>query len=82
MEQFLGLDVSVLTTSVCVMETAGKVIREGKVETELEAIGALFAIGGLYKRVGLEAGPFSQMALQCAADEMCRPARRLLVERP
>ncbi|MER9301007.1 IS110 family transposase [Mesorhizobium sp. M0621] len=60
MEQFLGLDVSVLTTSVCVMDTAGKLIREGKVETELEAIGALFAIGGLYKRVGLEAGPFSQ----------------------
>lgn len=61
MELFVGLDVSVRTTSVCVMDTGGKLIRESKVETELEAIGALIhAIGGPYKRVGLEAGPLSQ----------------------
>ncbi|WP_352852675.1 transposase [Mesorhizobium sp. M0895] len=61
MELFVGLDVSVRTTSVCVMDTGGKLIRESKVETELEAIGALLhAIGGPYQRVGLEAGPLSQ----------------------
>lgn len=61
MELFVGLDVSVRTTSVCVMDTGGKLIRESKVETEPEAIGALLrAIGGPYKRVGLEAGPVSQ----------------------
>ncbi|MER9643241.1 hypothetical protein [Mesorhizobium sp. M0239] len=40
MELFVGLDVSVRTTTVCVMDTGGKLIRESKVETELEAIGA------------------------------------------
>ena len=61
MELFVGLDVSVRTTSVCVMDASGKLIRESKVETEPEAIGALLhRIGGPYKRVGLEAGPLSQ----------------------
>lgn len=61
MELFVGLDVSVRTTSVCVMDASGKLIRESKVESEPEAIAALLhAIGGPYKRVGLEAGPLSQ----------------------
>lgn len=61
MERFVGLDVSVRTTSVCVMDAAGKLIRESKVESEPEAIVDLLrAIGGPYKRVGLEAGPLSQ----------------------
>jgi transposase len=61
MELFVGLDVSVRTTSVCVMEANGELIRESKVETEPDAIGALLhTIGGPYKRVGLEAGPLSQ----------------------
>jgi hypothetical protein len=52
---------SVRTTSVCVMDAAGKLIRESKVESEPEAIADLLhAIGGPYKRVGLEAGPLSQ----------------------
>ncbi len=61
MELFVGLDVSVRTTSVCVMEASGKLIRECKVESEPEAIGELLhTIGGPYKRIGLEAGPLSQ----------------------
>ena len=61
MELFVGLDVSVRTASVCVMDASGKLIRESKVESEPEAIaGLLHAIGGPYKRVGLEAGPLSQ----------------------
>jgi transposase len=61
MELFVGLDVSVRTTSVCVMDAGGKLIRESKVESEPEAIGELLhAIGRPYKRVGLEAGPLSQ----------------------
>lgn len=61
MELFVGLDVSVRTTSVCVMDVSGKLIRESKVESEPEAIADLLhAIGGPYKRVGLEAGPLSQ----------------------
>jgi transposase len=61
MELFVGLDVSVRTASVCVMDAGGKLIRESKVESEPEAIGALLhMIGGPYKRIGLEAGPLSQ----------------------
>ena len=61
MELFVGLDVSVRTTSVCVMDASGKLIRECKVETEPEAISELLhTISGPYKRVGLEAGPLSQ----------------------
>jgi transposase len=61
MELFVGLDVSVRTTSVCVMDATGQGIKEGKVETEPDAIGALLhSIGGHCKRVGLEAGPLSQ----------------------
>ena len=60
MELFVGLDVSVRTTSVCVMDANGELIRESKVETEPDAIGAmLHTIGAPYKRVGLEAGPLS-----------------------
>ncbi|MDJ1158862.1 hypothetical protein QNA08_11515 [Chelatococcus sp. SYSU_G07232] len=61
MELFVGLDVSVRATSVCVMAASGKLVRESKVETETEAIGALLhASGGPYKRIGLEAGPLSR----------------------
>jgi len=61
MELFVGLDVSVRTTSVCAMDAAGKILKEGKVETEPDAISALLhSVGGPYKRVGLEAGPLSQ----------------------
>lgn len=43
------------------MDASGQLIRESKIESEPEAIGPLLhAIGGPYKRVGLEAGPLAQ----------------------
>jgi len=61
MDLFVGLDVSVRTTSVCVIDAFGKILKEGKVETEPDAISALLhSVGSHYKRVGLEAGPLSQ----------------------
>jgi transposase len=61
MDLFVGLDVSVRTTSVCVMDGAGKVLKEAKVESEPSAIAALLGnFDGHYRRVGLEAGPLSQ----------------------
>jgi transposase len=61
MELCAGLDVSVAETSLCVVDTDGKVIRETKVSTEPEAIiAALAAAGARWKRIGLEAGPLSQ----------------------
>src|ERR1700694_5197181 len=61
MAHFVGLDVSVRETSVCVVDDVGKVILERKVPTEPDAIIALLtSIGATYGRIGIEAGPLSQ----------------------
>jgi transposase len=61
MAQFVGLDVSVKATSVCVIDDAGKVLCERKVPTEPDYIAVLLrSIGGEYVRIGIEAGPLSQ----------------------
>src|SRR6266704_3451332 len=61
MVHFVGLDVSVKETSVCVVDDAGKVILEQKVPTEPAAIIALLtSLGATYGRIGIEAGPLSQ----------------------
>src|SRR5205085_6703935 len=61
MAHFVGLDVSVKETSVCVVDDAGKVILEQKVRTEPEDIIALLtSLGATFGRIGIEAGPLSQ----------------------
>ncbi len=61
MTYFVGLDVSVQETAVCVVDDVGKVICERKVPTEPDDIAALLStIGDDYVRVGIEAGPLSQ----------------------
>src|SRR6516225_3098242 len=61
MVYFAGLDVSVKTTSVCVVDDAGKVILEQKVPTEpAEIIAVLTSLGVPFGRIGIEAGPLSQ----------------------
>jgi transposase len=61
MDMFVGLDVSVRSTSICIMDATGRILKEGKADSEPEAIGQyLRSCGSLYKRVGLEAGPLSQ----------------------
>lgn len=58
---FVGLDVSVQETAVCVVDEVGKVICEHKVPTEPDDIAVLLtSIGVEYTRVGIEAGPLSQ----------------------
>ena len=57
MAHFVGLDVSVLETRVCVVDEAGKVVCEQKVPSEPDDIVALLtSIGVDYGRVGIEAG--------------------------
>src|ERR1700746_3708726 len=61
MEHFAGLDVSVKETSVCILDDAGKIVKEVKVASEPQAL--LKVLGNpVYrlKRIGLEAGPLSQ----------------------
>src|SRR5260370_12228548 len=61
MEYFAGIDVSLEQSSVCVVDGAGKIVREAKVASEPETLVGFFR--GLttgVTRIGLEAGPLSQ----------------------
>ena len=54
---YVGLDVSVARTAVCVMDAAGQVVRAQSVASTPEAIAAIIrASGKEVERVGLEAG--------------------------
>jgi len=61
MTYFVGLDVSVKETSVCIVDDAGKIVQEARVASEPEALLQLLT-NTIYRfeRVGLEAGPLSQ----------------------
>ncbi len=61
MDYYAGIDVSLEASSVCVVDGAGKIVREGKVSSEPEALIAWFkALPFALTRIGLEAGPLSQ----------------------
>jgi Transposase len=61
MEYFAGIDVSLEQSSVCVVNSRGKIVREAKVASEPEALAEyLGGLGLALARVGLEAGPLSQ----------------------
>ena len=61
MDHFAGLDVSVKETSVCIVDDAGKIVREVKVASEPEVLLAVLKNPAYhFKRIGLEAGPLSQ----------------------
>src|SRR6201985_1151962 len=60
MVHYVGLDVSLKQTSICVVNQLGSIVREGVVDSEPEAIAAfvrLNAPGAV--RIGLETGPTS-----------------------
>src|SRR6058998_3205646 len=61
MERYAGIDVSLEFSSVCVVDAAGKIIREARVVSEPSSLIAWFAAFGMdVARIGLEAGPLSQ----------------------
>jgi len=61
MEHYAGIDVSLELSSVCVVDAAGRIIRETKVASEPEALLGWFrGLGVAMTRIGLEAGPLSQ----------------------
>jgi transposase len=60
MDYFAGLDVSLETVSICIVNAAGDILLEKKIEAEPAAIIALLKhFGRPFKRIGLEAGPTS-----------------------
>jgi transposase len=61
MNHYAGIDVSLECSSICVVDATGKIVREGKVASEPEAvIGWIGSLGLGLTRIGLEAGPLSQ----------------------
>jgi transposase len=61
MEQYAGIDVSLESASVCVVDANGRIMREAKVASEPEALITWFGkLGVEISRIGLEAGPLSQ----------------------
>src|SRR5215203_5108868 len=61
MEHHAGLDVSLEETSICIVDGAGKIIRETQVASEPEAlVGYFSALEIKVVCIGLEAGPLSQ----------------------
>lgn len=60
MDYYVGLDVSLEQTAVCVLGEDGRVIMERSVASHPDDIGACLAgLAGTVKRVGFEAGPLS-----------------------
>jgi transposase len=61
MDHYAGIDVSLEYSSVCIVDGSGKIVREGKVASEPEALLGYFgSLGFVLSRIGLEAGPLSQ----------------------
>ena len=61
MKHYAGIDVSLNSSSVCVVDESGKIVREVKVASEPVAlIHCIKSLGVRVERIGLEAGPLSQ----------------------
>ena len=61
MTYFAGIDVSLAESSICVVDSDGKIIRESKVPSDPGSLAGYFReIGFAISRIGLEAGSLSQ----------------------
>jgi hypothetical protein len=60
-EHYVGIDVSLERSSVCVLDASGHIVREAKVASEPEALVTFCReLSQPVTRIGLEAGPLSQ----------------------
>jgi len=64
MQHYVGLDVSLKQTAVCVVDQAGKIIREGMVASEPKAIADFIAANApQVARIGFESGATSDVPI-------------------
>jgi len=71
MEHHVGIDVSLELSSLCVLDAAGKVIREAKVASEPEALVAfLRGLNLTIARVGLEARAVQRCRMGCTGSAL------------
>ena len=69
MEHYAGIDVSVESACVCIVDPSGRIVREAKVASEPDALIAWFGgLGFPLTRIGLEAGPLSQWLFAAMAE--------------
>lgn len=65
MDVYIGLDVSLASTAICVVSAQGKILKETAAASEPEdLVAALKTLSGDVVAVGLEAGPLSQWLFQ------------------
>jgi transposase len=63
MEQYAGIDVSLESASICVVDATGRIVSEAKVACEPKVLITWFGkLGATMTRIGLEAGPLSQLS--------------------
>jgi hypothetical protein len=75
MEHYAGIDVSLECSSVCVVDASGKIVGEGKVVSEPEALVQYFRSHGVsVARIGLEAGPCAGGGTSQPSDDRARVA--------
>jgi transposase len=69
MDHFAGLDLSVKETSLCIVDDAGRIVREVKVASGPDALLAVLTNPAYsFKRIGREAGPLSQWLFSALAE--------------
>jgi transposase len=72
MKYYAGIDVSLNSSNVCVVDASGKIVREDKVTSEPAAMIKWFmSLGMRLERIGLEAGPLSQWLYGALHESEC-----------